>query len=103
MPLRVVSEGERHHSPKRRPQLTVNVRSFCYVLQDFTGAAMTMRGMYIPPGRKPRPGEQKLKIMIEANTQISVLKAKAELKRVLEETTLQCGFNEREMKKFSIV
>ncbi|GLJ52215.1 hypothetical protein SUGI_1110620 [Cryptomeria japonica] len=58
-------------------------------ISEWTGAAITTRGQYYPPGKIPGPGERKLYLFIEGPTESSVKKAKAELKRVLEDYTAQ--------------
>ncbi|XP_020577269.1 DEAD-box ATP-dependent RNA helicase 42 isoform X2 [Phalaenopsis equestris] len=58
-------------------------------ISDWTGAAITTRGQYYPPGKFPGPMERKLYLFIEGPTESSVKKAKAELKRVLEDYTAQ--------------
>lgn len=58
-------------------------------ISEWTGAAITTRGQYFPPGRTPGPGERKLYLYIEGPTEISVKRAKADLKRVLEEISHQ--------------
>lgn len=56
-------------------------------ISDWTGAAITTRGQYYPPGKIVGPGERKLYLFIEGPTESSVKKAKAELKKVLEDCT----------------
>ncbi|KAK9056131.1 hypothetical protein SSX86_027220 [Deinandra increscens subsp. villosa] len=58
-------------------------------IAEWTGAAITTRGQYVQPGRIPAPGERKLYLFIEGATEQSVKRAKAELKRVLEDITTQ--------------
>ncbi|CAA7020075.1 unnamed protein product [Microthlaspi erraticum] len=58
-------------------------------ISDWTGAAITTRGEFHPPGRKPGQGERKLYLFIEGPSEKSVKNAKAELKRVLEDITNQ--------------
>eukprot|EP01018_Ginkgo_biloba_P006677 Gb_03798 [translate_table: standard] len=58
-------------------------------ITEWTGAAITTRGQYYPPGKLPGPGERKLYLFIEGPTESSVKKAKAEVKRVLEDYTAQ--------------
>ncbi|KAK4259869.1 hypothetical protein QN277_006157 [Acacia crassicarpa] len=58
-------------------------------ISEWTGAAITTRGQYFPPGRVPGPNERKLYLFIESPSEQSVKKAKAELKRVLEDITNQ--------------
>ncbi|GAV65817.1 DEAD domain-containing protein/Helicase_C domain-containing protein [Cephalotus follicularis] len=56
-------------------------------ISDWTGAAITTRGQFFQPGRIPGPGDRKLYLFIEGPTEQSVKRAKAELKRVLEDIT----------------
>eukprot|EP00252_Welwitschia_mirabilis_P027765 TRINITY_DN9626_c0_g1_i4.p1 TRINITY_DN9626_c0_g1~~TRINITY_DN9626_c0_g1_i4.p1 ORF type:complete len:900 (-),score=235.06 TRINITY_DN9626_c0_g1_i4:309-3008(-) len=58
-------------------------------ISEWTGAAITTRGQYYPPGKVPGPGERKLYLFIEGPTKSSVNKAKADIKRVLEDYTAQ--------------
>ncbi|OMO61733.1 hypothetical protein CCACVL1_23299 [Corchorus capsularis] len=58
-------------------------------ISERTGAAITARGQFFPPGRIPAPGERKLYLFIEGPTEISVKRAKAELKLVLEDFSHQ--------------
>ncbi|KAK7308892.1 hypothetical protein RJT34_05215 [Clitoria ternatea] len=58
-------------------------------ISEWTGAAITTRGQYFPPGKVPGPGDRKLYLYIEGPTEQSVKRAKAELKRVLEDITNQ--------------
>ncbi|KAI4364331.1 hypothetical protein MLD38_020439 [Melastoma candidum] len=56
-------------------------------ISEWTGAAITTRGQFFPPGKIAGPGERKLYLFIEGPTEQSVKRAKAELKRVLEDVT----------------
>ncbi|KAJ7977004.1 putative Dead box ATP-dependent RNA helicase [Quillaja saponaria] len=58
-------------------------------ISEWTGAAITTRGQHFPPGKVPGPGDRKLYLFIEGPTEQSVKRAKAELKRVLEDITNQ--------------
>ncbi|KAK9168054.1 hypothetical protein Syun_000194 [Stephania yunnanensis] len=58
-------------------------------ISEWTGAAITTRGQYYPPGKIAGPGERKLYLFIEGPTESSVKKAKVEVKRVLEDITKQ--------------
>ncbi|KAG6432651.1 hypothetical protein SASPL_104232 [Salvia splendens] len=60
-------------------------------ISEWTGAAITTRGQYYPPGKIAGPGERKLYLFIEGPTEQSVKRAKADLKRVLEEITNQAS------------
>jgi len=56
-------------------------------ITEITGAAITTRGQYFRPGMTPPPGERKLFLLIEGPTELSVKRAKQEIKRILEEAT----------------
>ncbi|GAB4833989.1 DEAD-box ATP-dependent RNA helicase 42 [Ancistrocladus abbreviatus] len=58
-------------------------------ISEWTGAAITTRGQHFPPGKVPGPGDRKLYLFIEGPSEQSVKRAKAELKRVLEDITMQ--------------
>lgn len=58
-------------------------------ISEWTGAAITTRGQFYPPGKVAGPGERKLYLFIEGPTEQSVKRAKADLKHVLEEITNQ--------------
>ncbi|KAI3913565.1 hypothetical protein MKX01_022146 [Papaver californicum] len=58
-------------------------------ISEWTGAAITTRGQFYPPGKVLGQGERKLYLFIEGPTESSVKKAKTEVKRVLEDITRQ--------------
>ncbi|XP_075087403.1 DEAD-box ATP-dependent RNA helicase 45-like [Nicotiana tabacum] len=60
-------------------------------ISEWTGAAITTRGQYVPPGKAPGLLDRKLYLFIEGPTEQSVKRAKAELKRVLEDITMQAS------------
>jgi ATP-dependent RNA helicase DDX46/PRP5 len=62
-------------------------------VEEWSGASVTSRGVYVPPGRMPAPGERRLHLIISGPSEVAVKKAKAELRRVLEEETLRVGAN----------
>ncbi|PIA15919.1 P-loop containing nucleoside triphosphate hydrolase protein [Coemansia reversa NRRL 1564] len=53
-----------------------------------SGAAITTRGVFVPPGKPVPEGERKLYLSIEADTERAVERAKNEIKRILTEATL---------------
>ena len=59
------------------------------MVTEITGAAITTRGSYIPPGRSAKLGERKLHLHIEGPTRDIIDRAKHEIKQVLFETTVQ--------------
>ncbi|KAG7383107.1 putative ATP-dependent RNA helicase ddx46 [Phytophthora pseudosyringae] len=69
---------------------------------ELTGAAVIARGSYIPAGRKPNPSERKLYLAIEGPTQSSVIEARRELQRILDETTMQVGLGGDKYGKYSL-
>jgi ATP-dependent RNA helicase DDX46/PRP5 len=52
---------------------------------DLTDCAVTTKGGYIPPGRNAMPGERKLHLLVEGNSEVDVQRCKAEIIRMLEE------------------
>jgi ATP-dependent RNA helicase DDX46/PRP5 len=54
-------------------------------ISDYTGAALTTRGSFFPPGKTPQGGERKLYLVIEGETQAIVEKAMSEVRRLLYE------------------
>ncbi|TQD78558.1 hypothetical protein C1H46_035882 [Malus baccata] len=54
-------------------------------ISDLTGAAITIRGQYFPPGKVPGPGDCKVFLFIDGLTEQSVNRGKAEIKRKSEE------------------
>lgn len=64
-------------------------------VQEYTGAAVTTRGVFVQPGKNPPPGERKLFLLIEGPTADSVAKAKKEIKRLLDEATANVPESQR--------
>eukprot|EP01138_Halocafeteria_seosinensis_P009376 gb/GECG01009581.1/.p1 GENE.gb/GECG01009581.1/~~gb/GECG01009581.1/.p1 ORF type:complete len:1041 (+),score=200.89 gb/GECG01009581.1/:1-3123(+) len=62
-------------------------------IPEYSECAVSTRGVYVPPGKNPPSGERRLHLYIEGPTKTAVAKAKAELKRILEETTMKIGFD----------
>ncbi|KAJ1548354.1 pre-mRNA processing RNA-helicase [Cladochytrium tenue] len=56
-------------------------------ITEMCGAAITTRGNFVAPGKQPGPGERKLFLFIEGETEISVNRAVKEIKRILKEAT----------------
>ncbi|KAI8815161.1 P-loop containing nucleoside triphosphate hydrolase protein [Cladochytrium replicatum] len=57
-------------------------------ITEISGAAITTRGTYIPPGKVAGPGERKLYLVIEGDSQMVIDMAKNEIKRILTEATV---------------
>uniref|UniRef100_N1QTV3 RNA helicase n=1 Tax=Aegilops tauschii TaxID=37682 RepID=N1QTV3_AEGTA len=58
-------------------------------IEEWTGAAVTTRGTFIPPGQIVAANERKLYLYIEGPNESSVSKAKAQLKSVVEDCANQ--------------
>ncbi|KAI7899950.1 P-loop containing nucleoside triphosphate hydrolase protein [Cokeromyces recurvatus] len=56
-------------------------------ITEISGAAITTRGSYFPPGKQPTGNERKLYLFIEGDSEMVVEKAKNEIKRILIEAT----------------
>merc|ERR1712216_999202 len=54
-------------------------------ISEFTGAIITTRGQYIPPGKQLPIGERKLHLLIEGPTERSVKDAKGKIKEITEQ------------------
>eukprot|EP00966_Prymnesium_polylepis_P047390 1096921-Prymnesium_polylepis.1 len=60
-------------------------RDSLQAIQEWTKVAITTKGTYYPPGRNAPPGERKLFMVIEGESEEAVKAAKKELRRTLEE------------------
>merc|ERR1711988_744113 len=56
-------------------------------ITEYTGAAITTRGVYVPPGTKIPLGERRLHLYIEGPSEMAVSTAIKEIKRILTEAT----------------
>jgi len=59
-------------------------------IRELTSCAITVKGTFVPAGRKPKPGEQELYLMIEGPNMSAVKIAKTELTRILQEVAATC-------------
>ncbi|KAI8384309.1 uncharacterized protein BYT42DRAFT_562076 [Radiomyces spectabilis] len=57
-------------------------------ITEISGAAITTRGTFFPPGKQPGPNERKLYLFIEGDSELVVEKARNEIKRILMEATV---------------
>ena len=53
-------------------------------IMDHTGAAVTAKGQYAPPGRPLAPGDRKLYLLIEGPTERVVKEGKSYVKNIIE-------------------
>jgi ATP-dependent RNA helicase DDX46/PRP5 len=60
-------------------------------VMEYSGAAVTVRGTYVPSGKQPPENERKLFLFIEGDTQNAVEHARAEIMRLLTEATVQAA------------
>ncbi|WVF72281.1 pre-mRNA-processing ATP-dependent RNA helicase PRP5 [Kwoniella sp. CBS 6097] len=59
------------------------------LLQEISGASITMKGIYYPPGEEPSPGQEpKLSLLIESNDEHRVRAAVDEIRRNLVEASV---------------
>eukprot|EP01098_Paradermamoeba_levis_P013789 TRINITY_DN6376_c0_g1_i1.p1 TRINITY_DN6376_c0_g1~~TRINITY_DN6376_c0_g1_i1.p1 ORF type:complete len:480 (+),score=168.87 TRINITY_DN6376_c0_g1_i1:61-1440(+) len=70
---------------------------------EWTGVAVTTRGVFVAPGRNAPPGEKKLYLYIEGSSEEDVKNAKREIKRVLEETAATCQPEKALYSKYSVL
>lgn len=69
---------------------------------EFTGCAITVKGVYCPPGKNPPPGERRLYLLIEGPSDEAVANAKTELKKLLEAVMLTIKPERRQPGKYSV-
>lgn len=69
------------------PLLQITHRDTIREIGETIGAAVVTKGRYCKPGTAPPEGERKLHLHIAGPTPDIVRKAKAEIKRILEEST----------------
>lgn len=60
-------------------------------LQEYSGAACLIRGEYVPAGKTPAPGQRRLYIRLDAESCLAVEKARAEVKRLLTQFTMEAA------------
>ena len=60
-------------------------------ISEYSDAGITVRGTYYPPGKEPKSedDEKKLYLAIEATSDMSLQKAKYEIKRIIREELLR--------------
>ncbi|KAG4304761.1 hypothetical protein PORY_001814 [Pneumocystis oryctolagi] len=73
--------------PQKARWAVTNRTNIARIIES-TGTSITNKGNWYPPGKPVPPGETKLYILIEGETQISVDRALHELKRLLTEGTV---------------
>ncbi|ORZ05155.1 P-loop containing nucleoside triphosphate hydrolase protein [Lobosporangium transversale] len=73
--------------PKAR--LMVTQKMMINQISEHSGAAITTRGVFVEEGKQPPPGERKLYLFVEGDSQLVIDKAKNEIKRILTEETMR--------------
>lgn len=58
-------------------------------ISEYSEAGITVRGIYIPPGKNPPEGERKLFLAIESTNERAVSKAKVEITRLIKEELIK--------------
>jgi|GEM_PF-590738 len=73
-------------------------------IQDDTTASITGKGVYLPPGRNPNPGEQPLFLQVDANSEYALIRAVNEINRILEQAVLEIGLGgSKSSAKYSVL
>ena len=96
-------------------------------ISELYSCSVSMKGVYVMPGRKPGPGERPLYLLIEGPTDVAITQAKvsatplpppltrlllrfafspllqSELRRILEEETLKVGFDKAQFGKYQVI
>ena len=73
-------------------------------VMEYSGAAVTVRGTYVLPGKQPPDNDRKLFLFIEGDTQNAVEHARAEIMRLLTEATVQAaGSSAKQAGRYSVV
>lgn len=67
----------------------VQIQHTIHDIEEITGATLTVRGVFVPPGRSLKPGERKLFMFIEAEEKSMADRARAELLRAIREVTAE--------------
>jgi ATP-dependent RNA helicase DDX46/PRP5 len=93
-PGRFFAELEVNDFPQQA-RWKVTHRETMLQIAELTGCAVIVKGVFVPPGKPVPEGERKIFLLIEGPNDAAVKKAKAELKKVIEEQT------ERAMRKES--
>lgn len=60
-------------------------------LQEYSGASVVIRGEYFPPGRVVEKGQRRLHVRIDADMYAAVDKARAEVRRLLHQFTVEAA------------
>ena len=88
------AEFEINDYPQQARWMVTKKGSLDDVLSKYE-VSVTTKGTYIASGRKPQPGEQKIYLLIEGTSETNVARAKAEIRRMMEETALGLNQNAR--------
>jgi ATP-dependent RNA helicase DDX46/PRP5 len=83
-------ELEINDYPQQARWRVTNKQSILDLLEE-CDVAVTTKGSFIPPGRKPQEGEKKLCLLIEGKGREMVHRARTEILRRLEETAAEAG------------
>lgn len=75
------------HETERAFGVQITHRDTIAELAERTGAAVTTKGLYQPPGMTLPEGERKIYLHIEGPSEAHVRECRREVKRILEEST----------------
>jgi ATP-dependent RNA helicase DDX46/PRP5 len=82
--------------------IKTNQKDALLPITEFTGCAITTRGTYVPPGRSAPSGERKLYLYIEGPDKLSVLTARSDIKRMINEAALHAIPEREQYSKYTI-
>ncbi|KAI9355714.1 P-loop containing nucleoside triphosphate hydrolase protein [Zopfochytrium polystomum] len=78
----------------------VNNKKQISQIAEVCNVAITARGSFFPPGKQPGPGERKLYLFVEGDTQFCVDRAAKEIKLILKEATMMAVESEAPSRSF---
>ncbi|KAI9311136.1 hypothetical protein DFJ73DRAFT_485567, partial [Zopfochytrium polystomum] len=78
----------------------VNNKKQISQIAEVCKVAITARGSFFPPGKQPGPGERKLVLVVEGDTQFCVDRAAKEIKLILKEATMMAVESEAPSRSF---
>jgi ATP-dependent RNA helicase DDX46/PRP5 len=70
---------------------------------ELTGCGITVKGVFVAPGKQPPAGERPLYLLIEGSTQQDVDLAKIEIKKIIQEAILHMPALEKLSGRYQVV
>ncbi|KAJ3028680.1 pre-mRNA processing RNA-helicase [Rhizophlyctis rosea] len=72
-------------------------------ITEISGAAITTRGVFVAEGKPIPPGEKKLFLFVEGDSQLVIDRAKVEIKRILTDATVQAMESEAAGGRYKVI